>query len=100
MITHNDAFCRQLCPERWVLEKGELNTEGDIEWMEKAAKQEVGFEAVEEMVDATGNEIKIKRKKNLNAKDKKKLMKKIKQKIADGEDLDSEEEGYAVEWNL
>ena len=65
MITHNDAFCRQLCPERWVLEKGELNTEGDIEWMEKAAKQEVGFEQVEEMVDATGNEVKIKRKKNL-----------------------------------
>lgn len=100
MITHNDAFCRQLCPERWVLEKGELNTEGDIEWMEKAAKQEVGFEAVEEMVDATGNEVKIKRKKNLNAKEKKKLMKKIRQKIADGEDLDSDEEGYAVEWNL
>ena len=79
--------------------EGELNTEGDIEWMEKAAKQEVGLEAVEEMVDV-GNEIKIKRKKNLNANDKKKLMKKIKQKIADGEDLDSEEEGYAVEWNL
>ena len=29
MITHNDAFCRQLCPERWVLEKGRLNTEGE-----------------------------------------------------------------------
>jgi elongation factor 3 len=100
MITHNDAFCRQLCPERWVLEKGELNTEGDIEWMEKAAKQEIGFEQVEEMVDATGNEIKIKKKKNLNAKEKKKLMKKIKEKIAAGEDLDSDEEGYAIEWNL
>jgi elongation factor 3 len=100
MITHNDAFCRQLCPERWVLEKGQLNTEGDIEWMEKVSKQEVGFEQVEEMVDATGNEIKIKKKKTLNAKDKKKMMKKIKQKIADGEELDSDEEGYAIEWNL
>lgn len=100
MITHNDAFCRQLCPERWVLEKGELNTEGDIEWMEKAAKQEVGFEQVEEMVDATGNEVKIKRKKNLTAKEKKKMMKTIKQKIANDEDLDSEEEGYAIEWDL
>ena len=28
--------------------------------MEKASKQEVGFEQVEEMVDATGNEVKIK----------------------------------------
>ena len=100
MITHNDAFCRQLCPERWVLERGELNTEGDIEWMEKAAKQEIGFEQVEEMVDATGNEIKIKRKKNLNSKEKKKKMKQIKQKIAAGDELDSEEEEYAIEWNL
>ena len=100
MITHNDAFCRQLCPERWVLEKGLLNTEGDIEWMEKAAKQDVEFTQVDEMVDATGNEVKIKRKKNLNSKEKKKLIKLIKQKIADGEDLDSDEEGYAIEWNL
>ena len=100
MITHNDAFCRQLCPERWVLEKGLLNTEGDIEWMEKAAKQDVEFTQVDEIVDATGNEVKIKRKKNLNSKEKKKLMKLIKQKISDGEDLDSDEEGYAIEWNL
>lgn len=100
MITHNDAFCRHLCPERWVLEKGLLNTEGDIEWMEKASKQDVGFEQVDEMIDASGNEIKIKRKKKLNAKDKKKLIKQIKQKIDDGIDLDSEEEGYAIEWNL
>merc|ERR1719488_340356 len=35
MITHNDAFCRQLCPERWVLEAGRMNTEGDVEWMNK-----------------------------------------------------------------
>jgi len=100
MITHNDAFCRQLCPERWVLEKGELNTEGDIEWMEKAAKQEIGFKQVEEMIDATGNEVKIKSKKKLNAKEKKKKMKQINQKIANGDDLDSEEENYAIEWNL
>ncbi len=100
MITHNDAFCRQLCPERWVLEKGLLNTEGDIEWMEKAAKQDVEFTQVDEMVDATGNEVKIKRKKNLNSKEKKKLIKLIKQKISDGQDLDSDEEGYAIEWNL
>ena len=100
MITHNDAFCRQLCPERWVLEKGELNTEGDIEWMEKAAKQEVGFEKVEEMIDATGNEIKLNKKKKLNAKEKKKKMKQIKQKIAENEELDSDEEAYAIEWNL
>ena len=100
MITHNDAFCRQLCPERWVLEKGRLNTEGDIEWMENAAKQDVSFTQIDEMIDASGNEVKRKSKKKLNAKEKKKMMKYIKQKIANEEDLDSEEEGYAIEWNL
>ena len=100
MITHNDAFCRQLCPERWVLEAGRLNTEGDVEWMTKASEQAVGFQEITEMVDATGNEIKLKKVKKLNAKEKKKMMKLIKQKIADGEDLDSDEENYAIEWNL
>ena len=51
-------------------------------------------------MDATGNLVKIKRKKNLNAKEKKRLIKQIKQKILDGRDLDSEEEEYALELNL
>jgi len=104
MITHNDAFCRQLCPERWVLENGRLNTEGDVDWMDKAASQEVAFEKVDELaddlVDATGNQIKIKRKKTMNAKEKKKMMAQIKAKIANNDDLDSDEEEYAIEWNL
>lgn len=100
MITHNDAFCRQLCPERWVLEAGHLNTEGDVEWMNNASKQEIEFQQLDEMVDASGNNVKIQRKKKLNAKAKKKLINSIKRKIADNEELDSEEEGYAIEYNL
>ena len=100
MITHNDAFCRQLCPERWVLEKGRLNTEGDVEWMKRMTDQAVEFKQVDEMIDASGNEVKIKRRKKMNSKEKKKMMKLIKQKTQDGEDLDSEEEGYAIEWDL
>ena len=68
--------------------------------MEKAAKESVEFEQIEEMVDASGNEVKLKKNKKLNAKEKKKMMKLIKQKIADNIDLDSEEEDYAIEWNL
>jgi len=98
MITHNDAFCRELCPERWVLEAGNLNTEGDVEWMNKLADSATTFEQVEEMVDASGNEVKLKKK--LNAKEKKKMMKSIKDKIAKGVELDEEEENYAIEWNL
>jgi elongation factor 3 len=100
MITHNDEFCRQLCPERWVLEAGRLNTEGDVEWMTKASTEDVKFQQIDEFVDASGNEVKVKRKKKLNAKEKKKMMNHIKKKIAENEDLDSEEEEYAIEWNL
>lgn len=100
MITHNDAFCAHLCPERWVMENGRLNTEGDVEWMTKAAEQAVEFEKVEEMVDASGNEVKLKGKKKLNAKEKKKMIKLIKAKIAADEELDEDEEAYAIEWNL
>ena len=100
MITHNDAFCRQLCPERWVLEAGLLNTEGDVDWMDSLAKATVDFVQVEEMVDASGNEVKLKTKKKLNAKEKKKMMKQIREKISNGEELDEDEENYAIEWNL
>ena len=68
--------------------------------MTKAANQEIGFTQIDEMVDASGNEVKIKRRKKLNAKEKKKKMALIKKKIADEENLDSEEEEYAIEWNL
>lgn len=98
MITHNDSFCRQLCPERWVLEAGVLNTEGDIDWMNKLADQTIEFEAVEEMVDASGNKVVLKKK--LNAKEKKKMMNSIKDKIKNGQDLDDDETEYAIEWNL
>jgi elongation factor 3 len=89
-----------LCPERWVLEKGRLNTEGDVEWMAKVSEEAVGFEEITEMVDATGNEIKLKSQKKLNAKEKKKMMKYIKDKIENNQDLDSDEDNYAIEWNL
>ncbi len=100
MITHNDAFCRQLCPERWVLEAGRLNTEGDIEWMNKMSNNAVEFQQITDMVDASGNEVKLTKRKKLNAKEKKKKIKLITQKINDGATLDSEEEEYAIEWNL
>ena len=100
MITHNDAFCRKLCPERWVLENGNLNTEGDVDWMSKTEKQEVDFQEITEYLDANGNLIKIKQKKKLNNKQKRKIISIIKKKIQNGDDLDSEEEEYAAEFNL
>eukprot|EP00451_Oxyrrhis_marina_P048192 CAMPEP_0204466052 /NCGR_PEP_ID=MMETSP0471-20130131/8812_1 /ASSEMBLY_ACC=CAM_ASM_000602 /TAXON_ID=2969 /ORGANISM="Oxyrrhis marina" /LENGTH=1017 /DNA_ID=CAMNT_0051467633 /DNA_START=31 /DNA_END=3084 /DNA_ORIENTATION=+ len=100
MITHNDAFCAQLCPERWVLEDGRLNTEGDVEWMAKLEESSVDFVEVTDIVDATGNEVKAKKKKTYTAKEKKKMSKILREKIAAGDDLDDDEEELVIDWNL
>lgn len=100
MITHNDAFCAQLCPERWVLENGKLNTEGDVEWMAKLEDSAVEFTEVTEQVDASGNLQKAPKKKTYSAKEKKKMTKILKAKIAAGDDLDEDEEDLVIEWNL
>lgn len=100
MITHNDAFCSQLCPERWVLEDGRLNTEGDVEWMSKLADSAVDFVEVTEQIDASGNVMKANKKKRYTAKEKKKKMKELRAKLASGDDLDDDDEELVIDWNL
>ena len=110
IISHNAQFCSTLCPETWVLERGEdnigrMNVQGDADWMHNVVKDKaadaVTFQQAEEMMDAYGNVTKVKEKKGkMSAKEKKAFVKKVKQKIADGLDLDSEEENFALENNL
>ena len=50
--------------------------------------------------DHLGNTTKNKIKKNLSKSDIKKMKKKIATKIKDGENLDSDEENFAIEYNL
>lgn len=42
IISHNNEFCSQLCPETWVMDAGHLETKGDAEWM---SKQDTKIEA-------------------------------------------------------
>ena len=44
LISHNNQFCNELCPETWVLERGDdgvgrCDCKGDAGWMEAAAKE-------------------------------------------------------------
>merc|ERR1712167_161590 len=84
IITHNDEFCRTICPERWVIEKmgdgiGRLDCQGDPEWMKHALEKgndAVNFAAAETMVDAAGDETKVKQeKKKMSRKEEKAYMK-------------------------
>merc|ERR1711937_409971 len=63
IISHNNEFCSQLCPETWVMDAGHLETKGDAEWM---LKQDTKIEAsaqITEMSDAAGNVTKIEQEK-------------------------------------
>ena len=97
MITHNNEFCKDLCPETWVVEAGRVSAKGDADWMAKALAGKTvstGGEAPTEMVDANGNVTKVKkaRKKGLSRKEKKKLMKQRQMRIDNGETITSDSE--------
>ena len=77
IITHNSQFAKKLCPETWVMENGVFTVEGDADWMENALRTKTEFAMIEEMVDASGNVVKVKNeKKTLSRQEKKKLAKK------------------------
>lgn len=101
MITHNNEFCSKLCPETWVMDSGHLETKGDAEWMLKQDTRIDEQQQVTEVTDAAGNVSKVKQaKKKLSKKEEKQLVKRLKAKIKNGEELDSDEEEFAIEKDL
>jgi elongation factor 3 len=101
MITHNNEFCSKLCPETWVMDSGHLETKGDADWMLKQDTKIDSQEQLTEMTDASGNVVKLKgQKKKLSKKEEKQLVKKIKGKLQNDDDLDTDEEAFAIEKEL
>jgi elongation factor 3 len=101
IISHNNEFVSKLCPETWLMDAGHLETKGDADWMLKQDTKIQDQAQITDMTDAAGNKIEVtKEKKKLTKKEEKVLIKKIKQKIKDGEALDSEEEDFAFEKEL
>jgi elongation factor 3 len=101
IISHNNEFVSKLCPETWVMDAGHLETKGDADWMLKQDEKINDQAQLTEMTDAAGNKIEIKQeKKKLSKKEEKQMIKKIKAKIKNGEELDSDEEELAFEKEL
>ena len=101
MITHNNEFCSKLCPETWVMDSGHLETKGDADWMLKQDTKIEEQQQITEVTDAAGNVTQLKgQKKKLSKKEEKQLVKRIKKKLKDGIDLDSDEEEFAIEKDL
>jgi len=101
IISHNNEFTQALCPETWLMDAGHLETKGDADWMLKQDTKISDQEQIKEMTDAAGNVSKVKgQKKKLSKKEEKQLLKKIKGKIKNGVDLDTDEEEFAFEKDL
>jgi len=101
IISHNNEFTQALCPETWLMDAGHLETKGDADWMLKQDVKIDDQQQISEMTDAAGNVSKVKgQKKKLSKKEEKQLMKKIKGKIKNNVELDSDEEEFAFEKDL
>jgi len=101
MITHNNEFCSQLCPETWVMDAGHLETKGDADWMLNQDTKISESEQITEVTDAAGNVSKVKgQAKKRSKKEEKQMVKKIKKKLKEGNDLDSDEEEFAIDKDL
>merc|ERR1712194_787226 len=100
-ISHNNEFCSTLCPETWVMDSGHLETKGDAEWMLKQDTKIDDQQQLAEVTDAAGNVSKVKgQKKKLSKKEEKQMVKRIKAKLKNGEELDSDEEEFAINKDL
>lgn len=101
IISHNSEFVSQVCNEEWVMDAGHLTTKGDgVAWMDKQDDKISDAPVLTEMTDALGNVTEVKQKKKLSTRETKALLKAVKAKISNGEELDDDEDEFAQENDL
>merc|ERR1712194_748224 len=85
IISHNNEFVSELCPETWVMDSGHLETKGDADWMLKQDTRIDDQQQLGDMTDAAGNKV---------------VAETGPKKLKDGIDLDTDEEELAFEKDL
>jgi len=96
IISHNRDFVEEVCRTLWFMVDGRLRVEGEEEVDEKI-EEKLGPDTY---TDAAGNTHEVKKDKELTKAEIKKMTKLIKAKIKKGEELDEDEENFAIEYNL
>lgn len=90
LISHHREFTDGLCGEKWYVEEGRLRAEGES-W--SVAAEVATKEQQDEVLDAAGNVIKIKKPvAELSGREKRKLAKEKAKKKKNGEDSEDEED--------
>ena len=72
IISHNKEFCDCVATEKWVMNKGMLRIEGGS--VAKEEEKQAGNKQQEDVYDADGNKIDVKRVDALSDKGKKKAI--------------------------
>jgi len=60
IISHNNEFVSQLCPEEWVMDAGHLQTRGEVGWMLRQDDKISDAPVITEMTDALVTPVKSK----------------------------------------
>jgi len=84
VISHNREFCEGVAQEKWIMQAGKLRIEGGSVDPDAPKSSETANKVEEDVLDAAGNKIDVKKTKTLSDKDKKKQIKAIEKKIKDG----------------
>ncbi len=100
IISHNNEFVSTVCKEEWVMDAGHLTTKGESGWMDRQDDKMDDQAQIESVIDAFGNAVAVSQKKKMSKKEEKLFIKKIKEKIKAGLELDDEENEYAIENNI
>merc|ERR1719502_970431 len=82
IISHNKEFCDNVTTEKWIMQGGRLRIEGES--VDADGDKLDGNAGPDEVYDAAGNKIEVKKSQMMTDKDKKKAIKDLEKKIKDG----------------
>merc|ERR1711959_198690 len=82
IISHNKEFCDGVATGKWIMQGGRLRIEGES--VDTNEDKEAGNKEIEDVYDAAGNKVDVKKNASLSAKDAKKAIKDIEKKLKDG----------------
>merc|ERR1719277_2394440 len=100
IISHNKEFCDSVATERWIMQGGRLRIEGES--VDAEGDKLEGNAGPDEVYDAAGNKIEVKKSQTMTDKDKKKAIRDIEKKLKEGKKKKtlSEEELWELEDKL
>ena len=100
IISHNKEFCDGVATEKWIMNKGMLRIEGESVAQEE--EKQAGNKQQDDVYDAAGNKIDVKKVASLSDKDKKKAIKDLEKKLKEGKKkkTPSDEEMWEMEDKL